>query len=233
MVDQPSPKLFFDTGPIISLIMSRLVRILPELKKKFDGKFYITPAVQRELVERPLLVKRFEFEALQALKLIHDGVLEVYEDVPKKICSQLLSLANNSFRIDNKAIDIIQSGEIESLACALELDAEGIVMDERTLRLLVENGSELKSLLEHRFKKEVSADLGLLKQFGQQLKGIPIIRSVELVAAAYHLGLLDEYIPSQRQGKEILLDSVLWATKFNGCAVTEEEIEEIKGVLLA
>ena len=53
--------LFFDAGPIITLVMSRLIGILPDLKKKMNGKFYITPAVHKELIERPLMIKRFEF----------------------------------------------------------------------------------------------------------------------------------------------------------------------------
>ena len=71
--------LFFDAGPIITLIMSRLSWILPELKKQFNGKFYMTPAVHYELIERPLTMKRFKFEALQVSKLVHEGVFEVYE----------------------------------------------------------------------------------------------------------------------------------------------------------
>ena len=80
----PQRVLFFDTGPIITLVMSRLVWILPELKKQFGGKFYITPAVKRELVTRPMDIKRYEFEALEALKLIKEGVLETYDKVPEK-----------------------------------------------------------------------------------------------------------------------------------------------------
>ena len=53
--------LFFDAGPIISLVMSRMWWVLPKLKKEFGGTFYITPAVKFELVERPLQTKRFAF----------------------------------------------------------------------------------------------------------------------------------------------------------------------------
>lgn len=224
--------LFFDAGPIISLVMSRLVWILPELKRHFGGKFYITPAVRRELVERPLSIKRFEFEALQVEKLINEGVLELYPDVPKKTASQLVNLANNAFSANNHNIDVIQSGELESAACVLDLNAEGLVMDERTLRLLIENGTELKSLLERRFNSDIIADQASIKQFMQLTKKIKIIRSVELVATAFKLGILDAYIPHQPDGKEVLLDSVLWAVKYNGCAVMDEEIEQIKKYVL-
>ena len=223
--------LFFDAGPVISLVMSRLPWILPELKQKFGGKFYLTPAVQRELVERPLSVKRYEFEALQVMKFIREGTLEVYKNVPQKKVRELQTLANSSFTIRGKPMDIIQSGEMESVAAALQLNA-GVVMDERTLRLFIENSAELQNILEYRFSRKIRADKTKIKQFSGQLQEMPIIRSTELVGIAYKLGLLDGFIPPGKDGKETLLDAVLWATKYNGCAITEHEIEEIKGYLL-
>ena len=223
--------LFFDAGPIISLVMSRVAWILPELKKKFGGKFYITPAVQKELVERPLSVKRYEFEALQVMKFIREGVLEVYTNVPQKKVQELQLLANTSFSIAGKSMDIIQSGEMESVASALQLKA-AVVMDERTLRLFIENSLELQGILEYRFSSKIQADKIKIKQFSASLQGIPIIRSTELVGIAYKLGLLDGFIPPGKDGKGTLLDAVLWATKYNGCAITEQEIEEVKGYLL-
>lgn len=224
--------LFFDAGPIITLVMSRLIWILPKLKEKFGGKFYITPGVKRELVERPLGIKRFEFEALQVMKLIKDGTLEVYDKVPKSRVQQLQKLANSSFKIKNKNMDIIQTGEMEAVACALQTNASAVVMDERTLRLFMEDNRNMEKLLEIRFKKDVIADKGKMDDFSKQLKGVKIIRSIELVAVAYKMGLLSDYIPSQKGGKGTLVDSVLWAAKYNGSAVTTKEIEDMKAVLL-
>ncbi len=224
--------LFFDAGPIISLVMSRLAWIIPELKKKCNGTFYITPAVKYELVDRPINVKRFEFEALQVLKLIREGVLEVYDNVPQKRLTRLRALANGTFRVKGKQTDIIQSGELESLACALELGNAAIAMDERTLRLFIEDCKDFKELLEKRFQSTITADAEKMKQFTVETRGITIIRSIELVGVAYKLGLLEGYVPQEKNGRGILVDSVLWAVKFNGCAVTEHEIEELKSVLL-
>ncbi|MBI2125614.1 hypothetical protein HYU08_03600 [Candidatus Woesearchaeota archaeon] len=224
--------LFFDTGPIITLVMSRLIWILPELKKKYGGKFYITPSVKRELITRPMDIKRFQFEALQALKLIKEGVLEVYEDVPEKEVSRLHAIANSSFKIGNQNMEVVQSGEIESVVCALKAGAEAIIMDERTLRLFIENNKEMKALLERRFNKPVSFDAEKMKQFSKELGSIQIIRSVELVGVAYKMGLLDSYIPAQKNGREILVEAALWNAKYNGAAVTEHEVEEIKDFLL-
>ena len=225
-------KLFFDTGPIITLVMSGLSGILPELKKKFGGKFYITPSVKRELVTRPMDIKRYEFEAMQALKLIKDGVLEVYDDVSTKEVNRLHTMANSSFQIDDQNMEVIQSGEIESVVCALKAGAEAMVMDERTLRLFIENNKEMKALLERRFNKTVSVDKENMNNFSKELGGIKIIRSIELIGVAYKMGLLDSYVPNQKDGRKALLEAVLWAAKYNGSAVTEHEVEEIKDFLL-
>lgn len=224
--------LFFDTGPLISLVMSGLIEILPRLKERFSGIFYITPAVKRELIERPLQIRRFEFEALRALKLIKEGVLQLYEEVPYQKVAELERLADSSFKIKNKNLDLVQAGEMEVVASALKTKAEAVVMDERTLRLFIEHPSEMKRLLEHRFRKKVTPNYKKIKKFYQQLKGIKIIRSIELVAVAYKLGFLKEYTPPLKKGKKILLEAVLWGTKYSGCAVTQREIEETKEFLL-
>ena len=224
--------IFFDAGPIITLVMSRLIWILPKLKEKFGGKFYITPGVKRELIERPLGIKRFEFEALQVMKLIRDGTLEVYDKVPKSRVEQLQNLANSSFKIGSRNMDIIQTGEMEAVTCALQTNASAVVMDERTFRLFIENNRNMEKLLEIRFKKNVIADKAKMDDFSKQLKDVKIIRSIELVAVAYKMGLLNDYLPDQKGGKGTLVDSILWAAKYNGSAVTTKEIEDMKAVLL-
>lgn len=223
--------LFFDAGPIISLIISRTSFILPQLKERFGGKFYITPAVRLELVERPLTTRRFQFEALQVMKLLNDGVLEVYDQVPQKNVNTLIKLANSSFEINGKTMDIIQSGEMESVACALELGAP-VVMDERTLRLFIENPSQMSALLESRFQNKVTVNKTNVKEFQKTLQDISIIRSIELVSVAFKMGLLNSYLPKQKGGKDLLIEAVLWGTKYSGCAVTDHEVEEIKQILL-
>jgi len=225
-------KLFFDAGPIITLVMARLSWILPKLKERYGGKFYITPAVKFELVDRPLTIRRFEFEALQVMKLIRDGVLEVYDKVPSKEVTRLIKLANGAFWMKHKTMDVLQKGEVESVTSALDTNADAVVMDERTLRLLIEDNKSMKSLMERRFKTKIKTDPERMDKFSNQLKKISIIRSIELVSVAYKMGLLDSYIPRGKRGKEILLDSVLWAAKYNGCAVTDHEIAELKKSLL-
>lgn len=223
--------LCFDSGPIISLTMSQLLWILKPLKERFGGKFYITPLVKKELVEKPLTIKRFEFEALQVMQLINDGTLEVYTAVPPQRTAQIQQLANSAFTVKKQNLDILHAGEIETVAAAVTLGCP-LVIDERTTRLLIENSGQLQKLLGNRLHSEVRSVGENITKFQKSVGPLTIIRSVELVAVAYRLGILNNYIPKVSNGKSTLLDAVLWATKYNGCAVTEKEIDEIKESLL-
>ncbi len=221
--------LFFDAGPLITLAMSRLLWVLPKLKENFGGKFYITESVRQEVIDKPKTIRRFQFEALEIEKLIRDGILELYIDISQKNVKNLQSLSNKTYRIKEKWLEIIQVGEMETVAASLKNENAPIVIDERTMRLLLEDEKSLEKLLERRNRKKVTMDEANVAKFKAAIKGdVPILRSVELVTAAFHLGLIDMYLPKMNRSKEFLLDSVLWNVKFNGAAITEHEIEEIK-----
>ena len=224
--------LFFDAGPIITLVLSRLAWILEPQRKQFGGDFYITPAVHYEVIERAMSIPRFRFEALQVKKMVRDGTIRMYDGVPKKRSKELISLANSVFTIGRKKLDVMQAGEIESVASACEVEGSGVVMDERTLRLFIERKDGMKELLERRFHKDVGVDTKKLDLFSSQLKGVTIIRSVELIGIAYKLGLLDAYLPDGKGARATLLDAVLFAAKYNGCSVTSHEVHELKQMLL-
>jgi hypothetical protein len=223
--------LFFDAGPIITLIMSRMGYVLPMLKTIYGGKFYITPAVKYELVDRPLGIRKYQFEALQVLRLIREGILEVYEDVPNNKVKSYFKLANKSFYLGKKSIDLIQEGEMQSLVCAKECGADGIVMDERTLRLLVEEDEAMVSLLERRFNRSVNCKKDNLNLFKEKVKDVKILRSIELISVAYKKGFFDMYEPNIEKGRDKLIEAILWTAKYNGCAVTDQEVEQIKRLI--
>ena len=50
--------LVFDAGPVISLDVTGLLWAIEPLKKRFNGKFYITNSVKKELVDRPFEIKK-------------------------------------------------------------------------------------------------------------------------------------------------------------------------------
>jgi len=220
--------LVFDAGPIISLATNNLLWLLEELKKKFDGEFYISKTAKEEVVEHPLATKKFKFEALQILKIIDDKVLNVVDnrDIDKKT-NILFNLANSIFTAYNRNIHLLHRAETAGIALCIDSNADAFVVDERTSRLLIEDYQTLKNLLEKKLHTSINVNKKKITEFQKIVKGIKVIRSVELVTAAYELGLLKDYILNIKDPKTTLLEGVLWGVKLNGCAVSRNEIDEI------
>jgi hypothetical protein len=228
-------KIIFDSGPIISLTTNNLLFILEELKKKSEIEFYITPAVRRELVEKPLSTKRFKFEALQVLRFINKGVIKVFEhDLLKEKTMECLDLANNIFSAQESLMAIVHYPDMESIVAAKLLEADAVVMDERTTRVLVESPAKLEALLESKLHTDVTINNEKLERFKNCTGDILVIRSFEIVTIAFEKGILDKYRPENiiddASSNATLLESVLWGVKLNGCAVSEQEINTIIGI---
>ncbi len=228
--------LVFDAGPIISMTMNNLLWLLEPLQLKFAGLFYLSEAVRKELVDRPLMTKRFEFEALQVQQYITAGVLKVMgNEETKESALHLLSLANNCFQAKNHYINIVHFGEISTVASAKILKSSAVVVDERTTRELIERPEEVARVLSHKLHTNVEINRKNLSALKEELAGLRVIRSAELVTIAYELGLLDRYMRSGEERaihhlRRTLLDSVLWGVKLDGCSISEKEIQKILSI---
>lgn len=220
--------LVFDAGPIISLTTNNLLWLLAPLKQKFAGDFCITQAVKKELIDRPFETKKFKFEAIQVEKQIELGVLKIlqYSEIGAQ-ATRIQAFANSIFRTEIGVVPIVQRGEMESIAAVALLDADAFVTDERITRMLIEAPDALRQLLEKRLHTKVRINEDALHHFEELVRHIQIIRSVELVTIAYETGLLDKFVVKLPNSRKELLESVLWGLKLNGCAVTENEIEQI------
>lgn len=223
--------LLFDSGPVISLTTSNLLDILEPLKRRFDGAFVITPAVKRELVERPLTIKRFEFEALQVSKIIDDGILTLADADVSGRTAHLLKLANRCYQSKGENLHIVHEAEIGLLAAAREFPDSTMVIDERTMRLLLEDPEDLRKLLEQRLHAPVTLRKDALRELQREAGTVRMIRSAELAVTAIAIGVLQGLAPHGRYGQELLLDAVLWRLKSNGCGISAEEIEEVKELM--
>ena len=217
--------LIFDSSSLITLTMNGLTSLLVDLKKIFQGKFIITEAVKYETIDHPGNIKRFELEALQIKKLLADNILELPESLNitgkeiKEKTKEMLARINNSFYA-KEFIHLVDEGEVSCLALFSLLKEKGIesviAIDERTTRMMIENPENLKELLKSKLHTSIS-----LKQNLSFLGNPKFIRSAELVYVAYKKGLIS--IKSSN-----ILDALLYATKFKGCSISEQEIEEIK-----
>ncbi len=221
--------LIFDAGPIISMATNNLLWVLEPLKNEFNGKFYITEPVKRELVDRPLETKKFKFEAIQVEKLLETGILEIVDNnFIREKTPTLLSIANDIFKAyKNYYMRIVHFAEMSVIAAAANLNSDAIVIDEKVTRLLIENPRRILELLRATLHTPITINESNLKEFNSFARSIKTIRSVELMVVAYERGLLDNFITKIPDARKNLLEGVLWGVKLNGCAVSKDEIEQI------
>ncbi|MBX4212429.1 hypothetical protein KW787_03185 [Candidatus Pacearchaeota archaeon] len=219
--------LIFDSGPLINLSMNGLLDTLRLLKKSFDGKFIIPPAVKYEVVDRPLGVLRFELGALIVQSLIEQGVLEmpsslgIDEEELKKDTNELMDLANHYVQVKERWVPIVSEAEMSCLALSSILSKKGveniIAIDERTTRILSENPENLEKLMSDRMHERAK----IVAQDFAPFSHYRFIRSSELVYVAYKKGIIS------LKGKKVL-EALLYATKYKGAAISFEEIEQLK-----
>lgn len=220
--------LVFDSGAIISLALNNLLWILDPLKHRFQGEFLVCPAVRNEIVEKPMSTKKFKLEAIQAKDLLDKHVID---EVPEKkelseMTERLLFYANNSFQAWGSYIKIVHEAEMQSLALAKIKGAQALVVDERNVRMLLEDAEVLKKIMKNKLHTNIKADGENLRKFQQIAKGVKVIRSLELATMAYELGMFDRYETDRKE----VLDALIWGIKLNGCSVSENEIDELLAI---
>jgi len=221
--------IIFDASTLISLAMNGLLPELANLKKVFKGKFIITKEVKAEIIDKPLKIKRFELEGLKLKQLLDEKILEmpssinVDENRISKETDDLLDIANRTFQGHERDIRLIDLGETSCLALSRILDEKKIdnviAVDERTTRMLSEKPENLERLLQKRLHTKVTFNRDNFKFF----KGFRFIRSSELVYVMWKKGVT-------RLKNGMVLDALLYAVKFKGCAISGDEIREIKRI---
>ena len=221
--------LIFDTGALINFTSNGVLDLLRKLKEEFNGEFIITRSVKHEAIDHPLKIKRFEWGALRIKQLIDEGTIKMAEnhviraeELENKM-KQVLDKANNTFFANRNSIHIIDDGEAECMALSLLLTEQKIdnlvVIDERTARLLCEKPENIKKILKKKLHTGISSKLENVKEFNR----IGVIRSTELAYIAYKRGYTKIKAPET-------LDALLFALKFGGVSISEDEIKEMKKI---
>ena len=159
--------LIFDTSTIISLATNNLLNALVELKKKFKGDFLISDAVRREILDNPLSSKKYKLEAIIISELIQNNVFRVYSKINiEQKTMRVLNLGNNIFSAYGNNIHMLDKAEVETLVLAQLLKGVYIV-DERNMRLMVEDYKKLALLLERKLDTKIKINNQNLKLFKQ------------------------------------------------------------------
>lgn len=224
--------IVFDTSTIISLVTNNLLSVLGPLKKKYGGEFCVPQAVKGEIIDRPLLSKKFKLEAMQVMHEIAQGTLSLKKE-PEEDVTYLLNLSNTIFMAHGNYIRLMHWGEVAMLALAKSINADAVAVDERTTRLMIESPKVLARILEKKMHTKITVNNNNLRLFKDYTKGMTVIRSAEIAVIAYDLGLLNAYMDpkikniAQINPKRDLLDGILWGLKLRGCSINSEEISRI------
>ncbi len=218
--------LIFDSGPIINFAMNGLLPLFRKLKKEFNGEFLITKEVKQEIIDNPLNIKKYKLEALQIKQLFDEGIIKHANltnqqvDELRNKREEIMNLANTTFYSNNRPIHIVEKGECAALALSLVIKEPNIlVIDERTARMLCESPDNIRKLLQKKLHTNITAN----KKNYDFFKRFKVIRSTELAYIAFKKGLVD------LKDKQTL-DALLYALKYHGCSISEEEIEEVKSM---
>lgn len=221
-------KIFIlDSGPIINLSMNGLLYILEELKKISDIKIIITEAVKKEIIDRPMQIPRFELGAIRVEKMMEDKIIELPESIGVKKdeilkkTAEIMEILNSTIKIGEKYVNIVSEAECSCLALSKILTAENINniigIDERTTRTIFEKPDNLIKLMSKKLRKKVYLHNKEFKKLGN----FRFIRSSEIVYVAHKKSL------TNITGKKAL-EALIYATKYKGCSISQEEINELK-----
>ena len=110
---------------------------------------------------------------------------------------------------------------------AKQLASEAYVVDERTIRLIVENPFALANILADKIHSKIDINNSNLKKVKEEFSDIKVLRSTEVMLAAYGIGIFDSIIGKDRNKKIEFIDGLLWALKLHGCSISEREIQEL------
>lgn len=217
-------KAVIDTGTMITLSGTCLMNVFKNFVKTNKIELMISSTIAQESVWNPIGNKKF---ALNAARIKYAISQQVVKTIPKDSqisfeMEKILKIANHTFFTQNGPMAIIQAGEAEALALAKIHGAKAMFVDERTTRSLIENPQRLKQVLERRQDEAVRMNQENLDAIRGMFPNLKMFRSVDIIALAYEQDLFDHELD---HGK-LELEAALYSAKFNGCAVSENEINE-------
>lgn len=219
--------MIFDSSALISISQSCLIEMLERIANIHSIKFFIPKSVEKECVTNPIETKRFELNAMRIKKAINDGWIKVFpvNKETNQLKQKISFLSNNLFFINDNSLEIIQEGETEAVAVCLLEKAKGIIIDERTTRMLIENPHKLHSYLQLKHDAQIKIDKNNLSKLEEILKGTKAFRSTDLIAYAFEKKLFPPTLEQSIQG----LEAALYALKYSGSSVSSKEIETYLG----
>ncbi|MCW1296384.1 MAG: hypothetical protein OH319_01750 [Candidatus Parvarchaeota archaeon] len=223
--------IVLDSSTIISLSVNCLLHSLSQLKERTGVNFLIPPWVEDETVKTAVNSIRFRLEGIRIINEIGRNTIQVMGNrIVRNDAINILNLANNMFYAWNSPLRIIQKGEAEVLALCKFVGGSYIGCDEKTMRLIIENPENMRRILESKLHTEVIVNRKNLARFREIANGINVLRSADIVAIAFDMGVFDDYLSSCKDYLETsrsdFVKGFLWALRYSGCSISESEIND-------
>ena len=210
-----------DASSLIALTDTGLLGALVMIESKMKGNLLITKGVIDESVNTPIKRPQYAFSAIRIKRALKTGLFEII-DYDLNTYDRILRTTNNMFYTD-RPFHLVNHGEAEMLAAALDNKVGYVLMDERTTRMLIESPLELKKHLENEFRVRININQELFDDFKKLTGGIKVIRSTEILAMAKDSSYFHKFKDMEPEAYK----AALYALKFNGCSISFEEIEEL------
>ena len=215
-----------DSSALISLSETCNVDALAYLSSKTGARFYITPAVEKEIVFNPLNFTRHAFSAIRLKNLVTKGVLKVTSASAKREFAELSEWSNNLFSVNRRPLRIMHAGELECLAVYKKINASGFLVDEKTARLMVESPGTLLESLHAEYRTKVEINDNIAQKLGEFVYGINAIRSTEILALAYEKGFFSQYEGIEKEA----FHAAEYAARNAGCSISAKELAEYERI---
>lgn len=212
-------KVVLDSSFIITLASNNLLDIFRFFN---DVDFCCPPSVKKEVVDNGLKTRKYKFQCLRIAKVFQEGLIKVLspEELEKRK-KELLNKLNKLYKSD-EFIKVVHEGEVGALALARIIDAEAVLVDEKTTRLILEDPEKLGSHLESKLHRDIQYNKKLADRLQDISKEFSILRTSEVAMIAYEKGFFDSY-----KFEDVnLVEAILWSLRFKGCAISTDEIEE-------
>lgn len=210
-----------DSSSLISLTETGLLGALIMLKPMMKGKIMITEGVIDETINKPIKQPQYAFSAIRIKRALKSGVFSIAK-YRMNTYDRILRTTNNMFYTD-RPFHLVNHGEAEMLAAAMDNGVKFVLIDERTTRMLIESPLELKNHIENEFNVRININEGLFNEFKKLTENIKIIRSTEIVALAKEKKYFRKFKDMEKEAYR----AALYALKFKGCSISFEEIEEM------
>lgn len=220
-------KFVCDSSTLISLGETCTLGTLSFLKERTGAEFLVPPGVVYESMRHPEQIKKYAFSGYKIQHQLENGVLKAVAPKGLEQATQaILRESNRVFSVNKRPLKVLHLGEAECLAAYAAEGAKGVLVDEKTTRLLIEDPTLLKESLSAEYRRTVDVNRDAWQAVQKWTDGMVAVRSTEILAMAFEHGFFDGYNDNAAK----VFHSALYALRSAGCSITSHELLEYQRI---